>query len=344
LFILIHYAAHCFDSAVSSITAYVNTTNYGGNLKRKVTTILPHPGFAFKMTDPDLMLLKLESEVVGVPPLRLNSDQSVPVDLSSVTIIGLGLTSYDGSYPDQLLEADINIMGIDDCNDDSSFRNFIQGDRQICANAQGKDTCSGDSGSPLMYMDSTGTPTQVGLSSFGRGCGNVEFPGIFTRVSYYYRDWILPNICNMARNPPNECNALTANDSNLTATNAAVTPSPTTKSPTNSPTIAPETPVTQQPSTQPRTPSPTEQPALPPPTTSPSSAPVVAAASETQTTQQPSTQPPTSSPTTLPPTSVPITITAQTTATPGPTFFSTRKSSMSTQSMTKVNNKKLRRV
>jgi len=273
-------------------------------VKRKVITILPHPGFAFKMTDPDLMLLKLESEVVGVPPLRLNSDQSVPVDLASVTIIGLGLTSYDGSYPDQLLEADINIVGIDDCNDDSSFRNFIQGDRQICANAQGKDTCSGDSGSPLMYMDSTGTPTQVGLSSFGRGCGNVEFPGIFTRVSYYYRDWILPNICNMARNPPNECNVSTTSDSILTAANTAVTPSSTTKSPSNSPTIAPETPVTQQ----------------------------------------PSTQPPTSSPTTLPPTSVPTTNTAQATATLGPTFFSTRKSSTSTQSMTKMNNKKLRRV
>jgi hypothetical protein len=196
------------------------------------------------MTDPDIMLLKLESEVVGVPPLRLNSDPSVPVDMESVTIMGLGQTSFEGSFPDQLLEADINIVSIDDCNDDSSFKNFIQGDRQICANDQGKDICSGDSGSPLIYMDSTGTPIQVGLSSFGRGCGNFEFPGIHTRVSYFYHDWILPNLCNMAVNPPNECNALTTNNSNstsdvtaLNATNAAVTPSPTTKSPIHPPTV-----------------------------------------------------------------------------------------------------------
>jgi len=66
----------------------------------------------------------------------------------------------------------------------------------------GEDTCSGDSGGPL-YTWIDGVPTLIGLVSrgFGRspiknrwmdGCGELNFPGIYTRVNRYL-EWIHEN-------------------------------------------------------------------------------------------------------------------------------------------------------
>ena len=46
----------------------------------------------------------------------------------------------------------------------------------------------GDSGGPLMCEES-GRWLQVGVVSGGYECGNPQFPGIYSRVSYFM-DWI----------------------------------------------------------------------------------------------------------------------------------------------------------
>ena len=54
----------------------------------------------------------------------------------------------------------------------------------------GVDTCQGDSGGPLVCQNSSSSPFVVeGITSFGFGCANYGYPGVYTRVSSYV-DWI----------------------------------------------------------------------------------------------------------------------------------------------------------
>lgn len=49
----------------------------------------------------------------------------------------------------------------------------------------GKDTCSGDSGGPLVTFEN-GRFTQIGVTSWGFGCGNRHNPGVFARITGTY--------------------------------------------------------------------------------------------------------------------------------------------------------------
>lgn len=60
----------------------------------------------------------------------------------------------------------------------------------ICAGRLGiggQDACSGDSGGPLVINN-----TLIGITSWGKGCGQPEYPGVWTRVPRI-RDWIDQN-------------------------------------------------------------------------------------------------------------------------------------------------------
>lgn len=59
------------------------------------------------------------------------------------------------------------------------------------------DGCQGDSGGPLFERTTTTaeTPRLVGITSWGIGCGDPVFPGVYTRVSVclaWLRGWIHP--------------------------------------------------------------------------------------------------------------------------------------------------------
>ncbi|CAG9568533.1 unnamed protein product [Danaus chrysippus] len=62
---------------------------------------------------------------------------------------------------------------------------------QICAGGEGgRDTCSGDSGGPLMYETPNHTYEAVGIVSYGsRDCGKEGEPAVYTYV-YKYLPWI----------------------------------------------------------------------------------------------------------------------------------------------------------
>jgi secreted trypsin-like serine protease len=77
---------------------------------------------------------------------------------------------------------------------------FISEQSQLCAGGEeGRDSCSGDSGSILMTHDvlpedHLDTWRFIGIVSFGpRTCGTKNMPGVYAKVRFYI-DWILDNV------------------------------------------------------------------------------------------------------------------------------------------------------
>ncbi|KAF2891876.1 hypothetical protein ILUMI_14312 [Ignelater luminosus] len=61
---------------------------------------------------------------------------------------------------------------------------------QLCAGGEeGLDSCSGDSGGPIMVQSGTGPWQAEGIVSYGMGCGLEGWPGIYTNIPEYL-PWI----------------------------------------------------------------------------------------------------------------------------------------------------------
>ncbi len=73
---------------------------------------------------------------------------------------------------------------------------------QICAGLPegGSDACQADSGGPLIKINKSGCPYQIGVVSWGVGCGRENTPGVYTRVSAY-ADWIKQHIDTVSTEP-----------------------------------------------------------------------------------------------------------------------------------------------
>jgi len=77
-----------------------------------------------------------------------------------------------------------------DCNQayNGGYHHEQVGTSSICAASSGVDSCQGDSGGPLIIDD-----VQVGIVSWGYGCADENYPGVYTDVGYFH-NWIVETI------------------------------------------------------------------------------------------------------------------------------------------------------
>lgn len=181
-------AAHCVDgfdaSSLLVVAGEHSLLNESGfEQRRLVRNITIHPGYDRETVENDISVLEL------VSPLDFSSGKVAPIKLGTnfvksdtiVTVSGWGDLSSDTSrVPNLLRKVDIPVVSNRYCNEAYGYGSIA--DSMLCAGLDegGKDSCQGDSGGPLF----TSNPfTLVGIVSWGYGCAEAGYPGVYTRVA-----------------------------------------------------------------------------------------------------------------------------------------------------------------
>ena len=117
-----------------------------------------------------------------------------PVDAAFV--IGYGAQSYGGPQSYYLQAAHVHLYTRNECY--QKMGNIILSNSNLCASLDGADSCSGDSGGPLIVAHNSSF-YHVGIVSFGladRECGDADNPGVYSLTSFtqsFVQD-IIPDI------------------------------------------------------------------------------------------------------------------------------------------------------
>ncbi|KAK9881048.1 hypothetical protein WA026_014392 [Henosepilachna vigintioctopunctata] len=142
----------------------------------------------------DIALVRLSRSVRTtnfIRPICLpNRSFSSPVG-RELFVAGWGRTEY-ASSSSKKLKLKVPIAESQQCLRRFRTAGVTLRNKQLCAGGQaGKDSCSGDSGGPLMgtFNNDSAQWFVEGVVSFGARCGTEGWPGIYTRVSEYL-DWI----------------------------------------------------------------------------------------------------------------------------------------------------------
>ena len=181
-------AAHCVDflASPSQVAVLVgsrtlSTTSQGTRIK--VTSIKIHPAWNPNTFASDVAVLTLAETVTTPKSAVLAARGSDPAAGTSTTVSGWGNTESTPAYPTELRSVDVPVVSRTTCNGASSYGGAVSS-TMYCAGATGKDSCQGDSGGPATTSSSTSTPynTLTGIVSWGNGCADAGFPGVYARV------------------------------------------------------------------------------------------------------------------------------------------------------------------
>jgi len=191
-------AAHCVGGA-SRDQIVVGDYNKGTNsdehqAEYDIDEIISHPSYSSRTMKYDFALIKLKS------PIEFNSCVG-PVCLPAADatadakcfISGWGTLYSGGNSPDKLQEAEVTVMSNSKCTNEYGYSSSEIHDSMLCASGYNSDgyvdACQGDSGGPLACEESPGKWVLHGVTSWGYGCAQASYPGVYSRV-WEVMDWI----------------------------------------------------------------------------------------------------------------------------------------------------------
>ncbi|XP_017491178.1 PREDICTED: venom protease-like, partial [Rhagoletis zephyria] len=205
-------AAHCVKRPFQTLTAADFVVKVGAHHLdssgsfAEVEQIITHENYSPTYHNDDIALLRLKV------PLDFSNEHLAPVCLPSsaasdegrhvglmTNMVGWGVQSPTSGASSPLLhEVQVPISSQRQCKKaytelmGAESAIYLNWNNTFCASyEQGeKDTCKGDSGSSSTVLDeSTNTYTQIGIVSFGYGCAQAGYPGVYTYVNKYL-GWI----------------------------------------------------------------------------------------------------------------------------------------------------------
>jgi len=192
-------AGHCFygdDKTPSKYQVKIGVYNKArndepGELVLGVSEIYVNPKYDSGKITYDITLLKLEkpieySEHISPICLPAKQDEDLPDAGSSIFVTGWGATSQGGADSPTLKQVTVPLQSTEKCN--NAYPGQIYDDVMFCAGLDqgGKDSCQGDSGGPVVCQDpSTGVWRQLGITSWGMGCAQAKYYGVYSKVSAY---------------------------------------------------------------------------------------------------------------------------------------------------------------
>ncbi|XP_032069779.1 granzyme A-like [Thamnophis elegans] len=183
-------AAHCKITNDTEVILGIHSEEDKTKQVFKVKKNISHPKYNNVTKENDIMLLQLNREA------QLNKNVSfvelpwVYSDLEPGTqclVAGWGITERP-SPSDVLREVNVSVIARTICNDQKHYNSTpIVTKNMVCAGDErgGKDACTGDSGGPLMCKGE-----QRGIVSFGKECGEAQYPGVYTLLTNEYSLWI----------------------------------------------------------------------------------------------------------------------------------------------------------
>ncbi|KAJ1523857.1 hypothetical protein ONE63_010413 [Megalurothrips usitatus] len=195
-----HCVAHMSSWDVARLTVRLGDHNIRTNsetrhVEKKVQRVVRHRGFDSRTLYNDVAILTLDSPVQyrhDIRPICMPGSGGQQYSGKTATVIGWGSLRESGPQPAVLQEVNIPVWTNAECR--QKYGNAAPGgiiDTFLCAGQASRDSCSGDSGGPLMVND--GRWTQVGIVSWGIGCGKGQYPGVYTRVTSFM-PWITKNL------------------------------------------------------------------------------------------------------------------------------------------------------
>ncbi|XP_072315776.1 enteropeptidase [Eucyclogobius newberryi] len=158
---------------------------------RPIRRIIIHPLYDRRIKRADMALMQLQEPISfsdHVQPICLPELGQDPPPGTVCSISGWGRLTSGGSLPDVLQEAQVPLVPQTVCQEQLPQYNISE--LMLCAGRDqgGTDSCQGDSGGPLMFLQGEHW-TQIGVTSFGAGCGDPQSPGVYARVTAF-TSWI----------------------------------------------------------------------------------------------------------------------------------------------------------
>lgn len=191
-------AAHCTEPVTEDDIALLVGAHDMGEAEDVprigVSKIINHEGYdSVKMMN-DIALIVPEERLPfsrNVGPICTFTNR-VNLVGQKITALGWGLTTNRGKSATRLQSVDLTVVSHTNCSSmwaDAKTVRKPQEATNMCTFQWNKDTCKGDSGGPLLWLDpEIKRYTIVSLVSFGSICGGKR-PAVNTDVTAY-SDWI----------------------------------------------------------------------------------------------------------------------------------------------------------